>query len=349
MAATSRVQLCALVLFSFMVASCAPAAQPAPVRQAYTFPPTWTPLPSATPSATTTMVLAIPSSTVLIPTATPRPTIVKPIGPGKIAFASDRSGKGDIYVMDPDGTNIKQITSSPEAEAYPAWSPDGKALAFVAWTNEGGGSTELARIYAVNADGTGRRVLLPDASVLWPAWSPDGTRLAFAGAGKIDVARLNDNLIQPFLRAKDVSLRSPRWSPDGSLFTFASETLPAAAQSTPIEKNIYVANGDSTDVQLVAHGEMPSFSPDGKKIAFDADVGDDSQIFTVNTDGTGLTQLTDAAGRNFAPDWSPDGSHIVFASSRDGNWEIYVMDADGSNEKRLTNSPSMDWYPAWQR
>src|SRR5438067_12217619 len=82
--------------------------------------------------------------------------------------------------------------------------------------------------------------------------------------------------------------------------------------------------------------------PNGK-IAFSTDFGDDPQIFTVNPDGSGETQITsDADGHSTNPDWSPDGAKIAFQGDATGNLEIYLMNADGSGRTQVTNEPGFD-------
>lgn len=92
-----------------------------------------------------------------------------------------------------------------------------------------------------------------------------------------------------------------------------------------------------------------------EKIVFTSDRGGNGEIYTMNLDGSGLTQLTFNPGDNGGAAWrddggpaiSPDGSKIAFTSTRDGNYEIYVMNADGTGQVRLTNNPAADHYPAW--
>ena len=67
----------------------------------------------------------------------------------------------------------------------------------------------------------------------------------------------------------------------------------------------------------------------------------------VNADGSGLTQLTDDAGRDFNPSWSPDGQRIVFTSDRDGDPDIYLVNADGSGLTQLTHNRELEFFPSW--
>jgi TolB protein len=89
----------------------------------------------------------------------------------------------------------------------------------------------------------------------------------------------------------------------------------------------------------------PAWSPDGKRISFEAKIDGRFSIVVMNADGTGLRRLTDATADNFASSWSADGRRIAFTSRRDGNREVYVMDADGSRPTRLTNDPAEDSWP----
>src|SRR5438270_323940 len=95
-------------------------------------------------------------------------------------------------------------------------------------------------------------------------------------------------------------------------------------------------------------GRAPAWSPDGSKIAFTRYGANDSDIYVMHADGSGIVQLTNTPGNDDQPAWSPDGSKIAFSSTRDGNHEIYVMNAtDGSGLVRLTNDALWDDHPAW--
>jgi TolB protein len=91
----------------------------------------------------------------------------------------------------------------------------------------------------------------------------------------------------------------------------------------------------------------PAWSPDGKRISFEARLDGRFALMRMNADGTALRRLTESAGSDFASSWSPDGRRIVFTSTRDGNREIYVMDADGARPARLTRHEAEDGWPRW--
>lgn len=92
----------------------------------------------------------------------------------------------------------------------------------------------------------------------------------------------------------------------------------------------------------------PSWSPDGRKIAFVSERDGNSEIYMMNADGSDVTRLTDHSADDWGASWSPDGRKIAFVSDRDGNDEIYMMNADGTNVTRLTNNPGVDKFPVWQ-
>lgn len=243
---------------------------------------------------------------------------------GKIVY----SYEGDIYVMNTDGTAPTQLTTHPDADFDPAWSPDGSKIAFRSHRD---GNEE---VYVMNADGSDQQNLSNSPGGDYsPVWSPDGKQIAFMsdrtdrGSGN-SVWILNADGSEPFQVTDIPGINEyPTWSPDGKRLAF-----------------------HCTFGKVITGGEG------------------DFEICVVNVDGTGLKQLTDTDGTNKVPAWSPDGEYIAFESTRDGwptlpdyvplgyergdfgDDEIYIMRADGTEQINITNHPREgDSFPAWSR
>ena len=135
------------------------------------------------------------------------------------------------------------------------------------------------------------------------------------------------------------------YSADGSKIAYCSN------QSGTFQ--VWTMNQDGTDKQQVTHVNraiFPDFSPDGSKIVFTGQAAGSStrDIYVINSDGTGLTQLTSDAGDNAYPAFSPNGSKIVFTSNRSGVRQVWLMHADGSHQRQLTFDPQpKDQVPDW--
>src|SRR5436309_353083 len=134
------------------------------------------------------------------------------VGPGQIAFASDRLAQFDIYVMNANGTGIQRLTDDLAFDFWPSWSPDGSRIAFTSDRDSQTGSVNL-EIYVMNADGSGvvRLTTLGAPSEL-PAWSPDGSRIAFDSDAEIYVMRADGTGLAR-VTGTDAANYIPRWRP----------------------------------------------------------------------------------------------------------------------------------------
>lgn len=263
----------------------------------------------------------------------------------RIAFASNRDGDFEIFVMDGDGTNVTQLTFNTASDGTPVWSPDGSRIAFA--SNRDGNK----EVYVMNDDGTNQtRLTTSTGEDIYPAWSPDGAKIAFYSTrdgGNREIYVMNaDGSNQANLSNHPSADRSPSWSPDGSKIAFTSERGGA--------RGIWVMDADGNNpVRLFQSGtsDGPCWSPDGRKIVFmtDRDLTSAYQLYVINSDGTNDRRLTfsNANEETIAQCWSWQPGLIAFSSDRDGNNEIYLWNNGGTNQIRLTNNSADDRQPSW--
>ena len=270
------------------------------------------------------------------------------IAESQIFFVSSRSGHKEIWAMDYDGANQRQITHLGSISLSPRISPDGTHLAFSSLVKSGWEilmySIELNRLVSFPRYG---------GTNLSPAWSPDGTKLAFSssrsGHSEIYSADASGGNLKRL-----TSSRGPDVSPVWNRKTGAQISWVSGRTGLP---EIYTMEGDGTNVQQLTdqgYAVSPSWSPNGQFLVFawmrhyGPGAPGAQDLYIMDVASKQWVQLTHDGGRNDFPSWAPDGRHIVFESSRSGSEEIWSMLADGTNQKRLTFSgrnsqPNWSW------
>jgi len=212
---------------------------------------------------------------------------------GKIAFSRlDNRGQSDLFVMKADGTGLERLATKPVGDSpnpSPAWSPNGKRLAFDA-ESRGGNSEFNIDIYVMNADGSGLKRITQeptfDSNAGWIyTVNSDGS-----GSKKLTAPH------------KGLWDSQPSWSPDGTRIAFT--------RSSARRADVFTMNADGTHVRKLTgktDGFLPDFSPDGNKIVFVSnDEGQTIHIHVMNADGADVRRLTKKTKvHDDAPDWQP--------------------------------------------
>jgi Tol biopolymer transport system component len=260
---------------------------------------------------------------------------------GKIAFASDRSGTWDIYVMNADGRGVKALTDDPAKDLQPEWSPDGSRIAFV---SDRSGDFE---VHLIEADGrylgqvTAGGGVDPGSQL---AWSQDGRQIAFASATP---------------GAPPIPCSLDRLCPDADLFV-SQATLDGSSEA----KVVALRTGpdldpawspDSSRIAYLTLGMAPSPAcPTGAPVPAPCPAAVFLGIETVTPEGDERTLLANPSGDAASPAWSPDGASIAFSM----RGAIYVVPAAGGRSRALTplkTTPGPagetigvgDEHPAW--
>jgi Tol biopolymer transport system component len=216
---------------------------------------------------------------------------------------------GDIYVANVDGTNLRRLTTAPELDDQPAWSPDGMKIAF---RSRRSGDWD---IWVMGANGTGQQNLMLDllpatSTDLTPAWSPDGSRIAFASDidsfayTKLWTMRADGSdkrRVMPQSVGTAEMDREPSWSPDGTRIAFQRVNYTAIGSDIMI---VRLATGAVTRLAMEGVQSSPTWSPDGTLIAFSSSHEELlSHIYTMKPDGTGIVRYTTGVDQNTYPQW----------------------------------------------
>ena len=271
---------------------------------------------------------------------------------GLIAYpARDTSGNQNIFFVESDGTGKVQKTMGAD-NALPSWSPTGAKLTYVCRNP----TTGASYICMMNADGSAQHSISEGST---PMWSPSGAWIAYtferSGSAEIWVMSPDGNNQRQVTTSGGHNVH-PTWSPDSQQIAYASYDfitnhvaiwVVSISGANPHQLTTGTWNNLDLNGNIIItanDANAPGWDPTSGKIAFWSGVENQSggQIWTINSDGTGRTQLTHTAllSANDDPEWSPDGLKILFSTYRPpaATQELWVMNADGSDQHKVTDN-----------
>lgn len=216
----------------------------------------------------------------------------------------------------------------------------------VVYASDSGGNFDL---YLTNEAGESSRLLTSDTNEFNPVFSPSGRQIAYHAVepvnGTWEIYLISASGGIPSNLTDAVSDDSfPQWSPDGTTIAFHS--------NRSNQFDLYTIEIESKTVERLTSAPVgdfaPTWSPDGAQIAFYRRIAAGRhELFLINRDGSGETQLTDLGAVSQFPVWSPDGSKIAFQSNLNGNWDIYTLDMTTGQTERITNTGFNSFHPDW--
>jgi TolB protein len=293
-------------------------------------------------------MLAAPLALVLAATLTTAAQATYPGAVGDIAFSATADGNDDIYAANPDGSNVRRLTTDAAFDACPAYDADGERIAWCRGelVASGIGSIE---IWTMNADGTDQEPLTDlGGFATFPDFSPNGHKVAFttreSPAHDFDIWTIRDNGRHPrnLTDSPDADEVYPAWSPDGRWIAFIRTEVGAPTGQ------LWIMDRQGRRQRQITFDEplkqqLPDWHPDGKVIAYEA--GRD--LWLIHPDGSRQRNITNTPGvAEYGPAWSPDGERIAFLEFDERL--VHTMRADGTDVRLLTSEPGLHRVPAWQ-
>ena len=274
----------------------------------------------------------------------------------RMAFVSDRDSESvlglvenravkEIYITDYDGANVRRVTVSRTLNLTPAWSPDGRSLAYTSYLS---GFPEIIVSHLFEGRMTRPANGNEDDHNFLPAFSPDGSRMAFwsnrGGNPDLYVVHVDGTELRQLTNHPAID-ESPTWSPNGQQLAFISDRT-----GSP---QVYIIGADGTGLRRLTYESYctrPTWSPPPfNEIAFASRTGPGHDIKVLDLATNETRQLTYGLGSNESPSYSPNGRHIAFTSTRgSGLKQIYTIDRDGKNLRRLTSTGNNE-MPSWSR
>lgn len=262
----------------------------------------------------------------------------------QIAFLMQESAGKEIYLIDFDGHNLRQVTHDDTVNLSPAWSPDAKWIMYTSY------AARNPDLIMIDTSGQQRQTIhrLPGLNAA-PAWSPDmqSIALVLSRDQNSEVYILNkDRQLERLTRHFNIDT-SPTWSPDGKKIAFTSDRSGTGAPQIYIMDSV---KGDRSQVTRISFGsgynDNPAWSPNGDKIAYTSREKRKFQIriYDLNTHKSEL--LTSGFGSSEQPSWSPDGRFIIYRKRENDRYNLFIQKL-GSGEARQLTFSGKGHSPAW--
>ena len=261
----------------------------------------------------------------------------------KIAYVSELGTARELFVMDYDGYDPRQLTADGFLNLMPRWSPDRRFLVFTTYRNRNTQDIDMIEL------ATGKRWTLVAQGGLniTPVLSPDGNSLVYSSSheGNAELYRLDTKTkaVQRLTTHAAGDL-SPSWSPSGRELAFTSDRSGGP--------QIFLMSADGSNVRRLTfdgdYNAAPVWSPRGNWIAYVCRTPKkEYKLCVITPDGQKRLQLTTGLGVDDSPSWSPDGRHLVFSSTVEGKSQIYMINADGKDLERITFTGTHNSAPSW--
>lgn len=260
----------------------------------------------------------------------------------QIVFVNDMTGHKEIYKIDYDGYNLKQLTNDKSINIYPRVSPDGKKITYTTYKY---GNPDL---YIMDINGTNKSPLsIYQGLNVTANWSFCGEKLV------LTMTRAKHS---PNLYILDLNTKTYKKITFGNIIDVAGFFSPNNREIVFISNRsglpqMYITSLEGYNLRRLptsGYTSSPVWSPKGDKIVFTMESSKNIfDIYIYDIPRSEYYRLTQSAGSNESPYFSPDGRFIVFVSNRNGKWELFTMFLDGSNQRRIRDLKGNCYYPCW--
>ncbi|MEO7965315.1 MAG: hypothetical protein ABIT38_15515, partial [Gemmatimonadaceae bacterium] len=251
---------------------------------------------------------------------------------------------GRVWQVDSDGENASALTAAVSAMS-PVWNPKGTHIAYMTLGNAG------SQIVVREVGGATRTLgTTPGGLNSTPTFSPDGNTLVYSHGAEAGTDLYSTNAFgqEPARRitvGRGSDNTQPTFSPDGHRLAFTSSRLG--------HPEVYISDADGTNAEPLTdyagdqpYRANPDWSPDGRLVAFEAQIAGRFQIMTIGLRDRAVKRYT-SEGVNEQPSWAPDSRHIVFTSNRGGTRQLWVLDVESSTVRQLTRASAGARFGAW--